>query len=153
MAYTQLRAAAIITAMSTVSGAVAGTLVGLIFEFATGGFTHPIFRREVYMVGQLGAMYGGILGVILGPAAAFGFLRRVPIGRLFGQTIIGAVCGGLLGLGIEEGLHVRDLGTDFVMIIGGGVIGFSVAAARLWWRSRDLTQRTAARALADERLN
>jgi len=130
MAYRRLRAAAIITAMSIVSGAIAGTLVALILDVYWGG-PHDSYDLELF---QFGAMVGGIFGTVLGPAAAFGFLRRVPIGRLFGQTILGAVCGALVAFALGVGLHLSD---GFFWIFGGGVLGFCLAAARLWWRYRD----------------
>lgn len=130
MTYRRLRAAGIITGMSIVSGAIAGTLVALILDFALGG-PHNHYDLDLL---QFGAMVGGAFGTVLGPAAAFGFLRRVPIGRLFGQTILGAVIGALLGLGLGEGLHLFD---GFFGIFGGGVLGFCAAATRLWWRSRE----------------
>ena len=120
MAYRRVRAAAIITAMSIVSGALAGTLVALILDFSSGG-PHNSVDLELF---QFAAMVGGAFGAVLGPAAAFGFLRRVPIGRLFGQTILGAVVGALLGLLIGEGLHPSDASS------GSSAEGSSASALR-----------------------
>ena len=144
MAYRRVRAAAIITAMSIVSGALAGTLVALILDFSSGG-PHNSVDLELF---QFAAMVGGAFGAVLGPAAAFGFLRRVPIGRLFGQTILGAVVGAMLGLLIGEGLHPSD---GFFGIFGGGVLGFCAAAARLWWRSREGVAQRLASPTVEER--
>jgi hypothetical protein len=136
MTYTRLRAAAIITSMSIVSGAIAGTLVAFIIDFSFGA--PHIYSLDLVVV-QVGAMIGGVFGIFLGPAAAFGFLRRVPIGRLFGQTILGAVCGTMLGFGIGRASHLFN---GFVWILGGGMLGFCLAAARLWWRFRESSSRS-----------
>jgi hypothetical protein len=144
MAYTRLRAAAIVTGMSIVSGAIAGTLVALLVDFSFGG---PHNHLDVELC-EFGAMVGGAYGAVLGPAAAFGFLRRVPVGRLFGQTILGAVIGALLGLGIGEGLHLFD---GFFGIFGGGILGFCAAATRLWWRSREGVKRSLGTPAGEER--
>ena len=126
-----------ITALSVAAGAFSGFLVALILDISSGGFFHRPLDGDFYL---FGANVGGVLGAVLGPAAAFGFLRRVPIGRLFGQTIVGTALGGLVGLWLGE--TVYRIGDGFYMIVGGGVLGFSIAAARLWWRSRQLVTRS-----------
>jgi hypothetical protein len=128
-----------ITALSVAAGAFSGFLVAITLDVASGGFFHRPLDGDFYL---FGANVGGVLGAVLGPAAAFGFLRRVPIGRLFGQTIVGTALGGLAGLWLGE--TVYRIGDGFYMIIGGGVLGFSIAAARLWWRSRQLVTRSTA---------
>jgi len=131
--FTRLRVATIITALSIVAGAIAGVIAAVILDVVIGGGGNFNLAIDgVFLV--FGATLGAILGTVLGPVAAFGFLRRVPIGRLFGQTIVGAAVGTLAGLGLGAALP-RD-GNTFFTIIGGGVVGFCVAAARLWWRFR-----------------
>ena len=131
VAFTRLRVATVITALSIVAGAIAGVLAAVILDVVIGGTFNFRLDGELF---AFGATVGGILGTVLGPAAAFGFLRRVPIGRLFGQTIVGAAIGSLAALWLGEAFPRAGYG--LFTIIGGGVVGFCVAAARLWWRFR-----------------
>jgi hypothetical protein len=131
VAFTRVRIATIITAFSIVAGAIAGLLVAVVLDVAIGGTFKLSLDGELF---AFGAIVGGILGTVLGPAAAFGFLRRVPIGRLFGQTIVGAAIGGLASLWLGE--VFPGVGNGLFTIIGGGVVGFCVAGVRLWWRFR-----------------
>lgn len=129
--FTRLRIATIITALSIVAGAIAGVLAAVILDVVVGGNFNLRLDGELF---AFGATVGGMLGTVLGPAAAFGFLRRVPIGRLFGHTIVGAAIGSLAGLWLDAAFPRAEFG--LFTIIGGGVVGFCVAAARLWWRFR-----------------
>ena len=70
---------------------------------------------------------GAACGAVLGPAAAFGFMRRVPLGRLFAGTAAGTVAGGVAGF---------MLGIGLVGVVGAAALGFSAAAAGLAWSYR-----------------
>jgi hypothetical protein len=74
-----------------------------------------------------GAVIGGMCGMVLGPLASFGFLRRVPLGRLFGQAAFGATVGGVAGVLSPFG-HYGPYGA-----LGVATAGFVLASARLAW--------------------
>lgn len=65
--------------------------------------------------------------LLFGLAAAFGFLRRVPLGRLFAETALGAALGGLIGFAF-----VHDVIPDLLI----ASVGFALAVAQLAWRYR-----------------
>jgi hypothetical protein len=71
-------------------------------------------------VALVAGLFGGALGAILGPAAGFSILRRVPLGKAIGWTALGAIAGGLIGVPFAMGL------------ILGPVVGFGVAALALY---------------------
>lgn len=127
-----------VTVACVVAGAVAGVLclsiVGLIVDgpraLADGGM-------EIL---PYAALIGGMCGLLVGPIAVFGFLRRVPLGRLFLETIVGAALGGLLGFALNVNSEA--------LIFGLPVGGFAVAVAHLAWRYR-ATHAQAERALAE----
>lgn len=79
----------------------------------------------------LGSQAGAVLGVLLGPIAAFGFMRRVTLGRLLAATTLGATRGGFVGF--VAGALVLPHGLAIASVISGGVVGFGVAALRQRW--------------------
>ena len=115
-----------VTLACTVAGAVAGMLclavLGLIDEGLRG------FSEMSMEVFEYAALVGGFCGLLVGPAAAFGFLRRVPLGRLFLETTLGATLGGVLGATLNF--------DNPVLFFGMPVAGFTVAVAHLAWRHR-----------------
>ena len=121
------RAVIIVTILSAAAGALAGLAVAFVLDAVTGAFA-----PDGFLFG-FAALTGAALGSVLGPIAGFGFLRRVPLGRLFGQTIVGAALGALLGLSMGILFPRAD---DFTLIFGGGTLGFAVAALLLWRRFR-----------------
>jgi hypothetical protein len=68
------------------------------------------------------ASVGGACGALLAPLASLAFMRHVPLGRLFAQTAIGALVGGVVGL--------RFTGTLYTAV-GVAVVGFLIAGVRL----------------------
>lgn len=73
----------------------AGVFVALMLDAILAGPRGMFFDGESY---RNASVLGGACGFLLGPAAAFGFLRRVPLGRLFAETALGAalgVCGSI----------------------------------------------------------
>ena len=54
-------------------------------------------------------------------------MRRVPLGRLFAETTMGTIFGGLAGF---------LLGVGLVGVVGVAALGFLAAAARLAWTHR-----------------
>ena len=124
-----------VTLGCVIAGAVAGVLclsaLGLILAGPRELFTGP----DLF---GFAALTGGFCGLVVGPLAAFGFLRRVPLGRLFVETAVGATLGGLLGAALP-------LGFPEVLVVSVG--GFAVAVANLARRFR-ATRAPAERALA-----
>jgi MFS family permease len=75
-------------------------------------------------VALIAGLFGGALGAVLGPAAGFSILRRVPLGRAIGWTALGATLGAVIG-------------APFVMgLILGPVVGFGVASLAPWASAR-----------------
>ena len=117
------KVAVLITVASTAVGALAGIVTAALLAGVYGG-PDALLERELY------AFAGGVgagCGAVLGPAAAFGFMRRVPLGRLFGETAAGTVAGGVAGF---------VLGLGLVGMVGAAAVGFTAAAARLAWSYR-----------------
>jgi hypothetical protein len=113
----------IIVASSAV-GALAGITTVALLALAFGALSQLLDLRVYAFAGSIGAGCGAILG----PAFAFGFLRRVPLGRLFAETGAATVVGAIAGL------FLLPLG--IVAMLGAGAVGFAAAAARLAWSYR-----------------
>lgn len=114
-----LKIVAGITLASALAGAAAGAATVTLLIVLTDG---PRELARSGFVFAVAAVIGGTCGALLGPIASFGFLRRVPIGRLFGETALGTIVGGLGGLLLHFGL-IGGLAT--------GAGGFLAAALRL----------------------
>ena len=113
-----------ITLVSTVVGGLAGITAAAILALKFAGRS-ALLEPELYAVaGGIGALCGAVLG----PAAAFGFMRRVPLGRLFVGTAAGAIAGGVSGFLL--------FGFGLASTVGTAAIGFTAAAAGLSWRYR-----------------
>ena len=111
-----------ITAASAAVGAVAGTLCAMGVILLSGQSTSGLFfDSDVF---AFAAEVGAACGVVLGPLASFGFLRRVPVWRLFAETAAGTVLAGVVGFMIP-------LGFEGALVVAAG--GFAAAATRLAW--------------------
>lgn len=75
------------------------------------------------------ASSGAVLGAVLGPAIAWGLLRRVPLGAAVSGVALGSLGGALLGLGVQAA--VPGFGYSWLW---GALAGVSLAALRLRWR-------------------
>ena len=122
-----------VTGACVMAGAVAGVLCAAALLLIIGDLRSTILDPGVYVVA---GMVGGVCGLILGPAAAFGFLRRVPLGRLFAETAIGAALGGLAGFMLSGPLDV-----DPALALVAAACGFAVAVTHLSWRHRENAHR------------
>jgi hypothetical protein len=109
---------------STAVGALAGITTVTLLALAFGALSKLLDPRIYAFAGSIGAGCGAILG----PAIAFGFLRRVPLGRLFAETGAATVVGAIAGLFL--------LPPGLVATVGAGAVGFAAAAARLAWSYR-----------------
>ena len=123
-----------VTLACVVAGAVAGMLCLAVLGLLDAGLRG--FSEVSLEVFGYAALVGGFCGLLVGPAAAFGFLRRVPLGRLFLETTLGASLGGVLGATLNF--------DNPVLLFGLPVAGFAAAVAHLAWRYR------ASRAPADQ---
>ena len=118
----------------TVACAAAGAAAGLGIAAVVVASVHNPFPETN---GQLYRRRGRAWdpsGALLGPFTAMGFLRRVPVGRLFAELTAGAAVGGVVGFAVARVVPVLDGG--FSLVVGCGTTGFAVAAFHLWWRSR-----------------
>ena len=88
------RAFALVTALAIGAGAALGLLVvgaAIGFGVASG---RSITGRDVVGLFVLGALWGGVFGLALGPLTAFGLLRAVPLWR----AVLGTGAGTVLGV-------------------------------------------------------
>jgi len=109
-----------VTGACTVAGAVASVPVTAVFVLAGNG------GLDYLGVFAVGATFGAVCGLLLGPAIAFGFLRGVPLGRLFAETAAGAGLGGA----------IAALSSDRRATLWGAGIGLAAAVAHLFFRFR-----------------
>lgn len=107
-------------------GAVAANVVMAVAVMVVNGPGAILIEPRVYV---LGAMVGGLCGLVAGPLTAWTLLRRVPLGRAFLDTTIGSAVGGGLGLAFGKAFGVWGP-------IGGAVVGLALAAIRLRWAYR-----------------
>jgi hypothetical protein len=111
-----------ITATSAAVGALAGMACAVAVLLLSG-----VSMRDLFVDGDIFTFAGGIgagCGAVLGPLATFGFLRRVPLGRLFAETALGTVLAGVVGF-------MLPLGFEAALGVAAG--GFFAAATRLAW--------------------
>ena len=109
------------TGALAVAGAVFGALASALavtIWLAPRGDLH--FGTDVLL---FAALVGGALGAVLGPAAAWLLLRRVPVGRAVLGTTAGAFAGGLVSAALQ--IHA----------VLGAVVGFTAAALILRGRA------------------
>jgi hypothetical protein len=109
-----------VTAACTLAGAAASVPVTAVFVLAGNG------GLDYLGVFAVGATFGAVCGLLLGPAIAFGFLRGVPLGRLFAETAAGAGLGGA----------IAALSSDGRATLWGAGIGLAAAVAHLFLRFR-----------------
>lgn len=110
---------AIVGGLSALGGVVAGGIASLV-AFTVLTPTEPVTAGQIALMTIESAFAVGVAGTIVGTLAAFGFLRRVPLGRLFVCTTLGATAGLLAGwlAGPWAWHHFNTL----------GLAGFSVGA-------------------------
>ena len=118
---------AAVTGALIVGGAMAGCVVS-VATLAVLGFVvdGPGGFPDVWDAFSAAAAVGAILGAVLAPVCGWPLLRRVPLGRAFGFTAVGATLGGALGLLLSA--------LNPFAAIGGAVAGF---AASVGWLRRE----------------
>jgi hypothetical protein len=108
------------------AGALAGALGATIWVTAVEGVHAPSMHLVLAVAGTV----GGILGSMILPVAGFTLLRHVPLGRALAETIVATALGGAIG--------VQVLGVWWLV---GPLVGFGVAATRLWALARRARKR------------
>lgn len=108
--------AAGITAASIATGAVAGIGCMLCLE-ARDKFN--LFELDLLFYA---AWIGAVYGLMLGPVAVLGFMRHVPLGRLFGEMCVATIITGTIGFMSLDG---------FFPALNLASAGFLAAGARL----------------------
>ena len=106
-----------------VAGALAGALGATLWVGATEGFAQAFSPGAWFVAGAV----GGALGAVLLPLAGFTLLRRVPLGKVLLETILGTALGGAIG-GV-----MSPFGAGWFT---GALAGFALSVGHLWWRSR-----------------
>ena len=90
---------AVITAGLAVAGAVAGGVVGVAMMFCwmlvQGGLTQTLGDLQMLAYGGL---FGGFVGGVLGPAAAWLLMRSVPLWKAVSVTALGTLAAAIAGL-------------------------------------------------------
>ena len=119
-----LKVVAIVAGLGAAAGALTTTLVVLLMELLDG---RPVRLGMIAQLAAFAALYGAVFGGVLGPLAAFGFLRKVPLWR----AILGTGIGTVLGLGAVFVFSAHPFGAP---LLG---FGLGALAARLDQARRD----------------
>jgi hypothetical protein len=116
------RIAAVIVSLSAV-GAVVGAALGAL---AWWGLSIAIRNPNALEVIEGPVIFGGGLGAILAPIAAFTLMRHVPIWRAIVETALGTTMGVAIG-------WVAGPRMSYALLwpVGLGLLGFLIAAIRL----------------------
>lgn len=91
---------ALVTAGLAVAGGVFGTLVGTVVLFAWLASIGELGNapKDAGFLAWLVLVFGGGLGAVLGPLAAWVLMRHVPIWLAVGGTTLGTMAAGGIGL-------------------------------------------------------
>jgi hypothetical protein len=104
-------------------GAVVGAALGAL---ALWGLSVAIRNPRATELVPFAAGFGGLLGFILAPAAAWTLMRHVPLWRAILETALGTAVGVAIGCVVGP-----TLGPAVLWPLGLGVAGFLAAALRL----------------------
>lgn len=121
----RIKRIAAVTAGLVVAGGVFGTIAGMIVLFAWGVFVGWAFHftfNDLSDLLMISIIFGGGLGAVLGPIAAWLLMRHVPLGLAVGGTTLGTLAGGGIAL-VAAG--------DPVIAMLYGMAGFGVSAIGL----------------------
>lgn len=117
----------LISGIGALAGGVAGGIAaGIVDAVLSSGVTASL-DWFVYVVG---VYIGAPLGAVLFPIAAWTLMRTVPFGRAALGTVAGTLVGGICGFFVAPG------NASLLLSIGGGIIGFAVAAILLRLRAK-----------------
>jgi hypothetical protein len=87
---------AIVGGVSALSGGVAGAIAMFVAAIVLTP-TEPVSNSQIAMMILENGLVFGLAGAVVGTLAAFGFVRRVPLGRLLLCTTAGTAVGLLAG--------------------------------------------------------
>lgn len=107
--------------MGALAGAIAGALGVTLWVAVADSIVNAIDPTLWFYAGLIGAPFGAVLL----PLAGFTALRRVPLGRLIGTTIVGTALGAAIGANLNPGAW-----------LWGAIAGFVAATGGLWYRFR-----------------
>ena len=116
-----------ITAGLLVLGGVVGAMLGIGLVALLG-----VRVADFRMAGEglfYGMMFGGAMGSVLAPLAAWTLMRHVPLWRAIAETAVGTVGGAALGIIFQP---MRDTAWLSPPLLG--LVGFALAAIRLRFR-------------------
>jgi hypothetical protein len=114
-------------------GAVASAAAFAIAVALTDGLSAAADRELL----GFAAYFGAVIGAVVAPAAGWGLLRRVPLGRAVAWTTFAAVIGGAAGWVVGTAIRSRlggplpIIGDEVSAAVLGAVVGFAVMAFRL----------------------
>ena len=80
---------------------------------------------------SLGGAFGALVGAFLAPVVGWVFLRRASLGRAIAETTLGILAGLVVGAFLWPGRPIYLF----------GLLGFLLAAVRLWFATRGARQR------------
>jgi hypothetical protein len=113
----RLEVTLILSGVGAIGGFVVGTV--LLATLQIGGPDPYDWFTNIPFAAAVGGGFGAVLGALAGPIAAWGFLRRVPIGVLLGWSMASTAAGAVIGFGLTQSP------------VTGGCIGFLVGALLL----------------------
>lgn len=123
----------VITLALAAAGFVAGGAVGMVM-MACWMAADRVFELRMLLAG---GMFGGAMGAVLGPVAAWLLMRHTPLWLAIGGTAAGTVTGAVLGLALG----------GFQPSFYGALLGFGASA--VWLRVRKPQGQRAVAAAAD----
>ncbi|HEX8318022.1 hypothetical protein [Longimicrobium sp.] len=97
----RIKRIAAVTAGLMVAGGVFGTIAGMVVLIAWGMFDGGPFHftlNDLSLLLQISVIFGGVLGAVLGPVAAWLLMRHVPLGLAVGGTTLGTLAAGGVAL-------------------------------------------------------
>jgi hypothetical protein len=123
------RALAVTLGLSVLGVVSGGLLGGIAMLVDLGRYIRDADVGGIPGAFALGAMFGASLGAVLAPVVGWTFLRRVSLGRAIAETALGTLAGILAAvLWPSRPIYLS------------GLIGFLLAAIRLWFATRRLVE-------------
>lgn len=129
----RMKRIAAVTAGLMVAGGVFGTMVGMAVLVAWGlvdGDVVWFTLGDLVFLLQLALVFGGGVGAVLGPIAAWLLMRQVPLGLAVGGTTLGTLAGGGIAL-------LATANPFLAMFYGVAGFGISAVALRIRYPSRE----------------
>lgn len=120
------RIVAVTVGLSALGIICGGVLGGIAMLLDLRGFIRDADVGGVPGAFSLGAGFGAMAGAVLVPVVGWVFLRRASLGRAIAETALGMLGGMLLGAFVWPGRPIYLL----------GLVGFLLAAIRLWFGTR-----------------